>query len=198
VTARRGIGLAAIVVVAAAAVAVVLALSGGDEGGDGPLYSPDADEVTLTIRPGGRLTWGQPIYFNRSDQPIRLVSARPAELDPGLEVVGVLAAGQEREAAVGLERRFPVPDVGGRPVDQVEVAPESTPEGRDGVEFFVGLTAHDPGRYVARGLEVVYEHDGRRYRETMPDALSVCVVAPPEPRDAKDCAFPGTPPGKVE
>jgi hypothetical protein len=48
------------------------------------------------------------------------------------------------------------------------------------------------------GLEVVYEHDGRRYRDTMPDALSVCVVARPQPRDAEDCAFPGTPPGKVD
>jgi hypothetical protein len=193
VTRRRAIAIAAIVLLAAVAVAVI-----SDGGGDGPLYSPDGDEVTLTIRPGGTLTWGQPIYFNSSDQPIRLVSARPAELDPGLEVVGLLAAGQERQTAVGLARGFPVADVGGRPVDQVEVAPASTPDGRDGVEFLIGLTARDPGRYVARGLEVVYEHDGRRYRETMPDALSVCVVAPPQPRDAEDCAFPGTPPGKAD
>jgi hypothetical protein len=58
---RRAIGLATVGLIAAAAVAAALALGGDDGGGNGPLDSPDADETTLTIRPGGRMTWGQPI-----------------------------------------------------------------------------------------------------------------------------------------
>jgi hypothetical protein len=114
-----------------------------------------------------------------------------------LRVIGARAADQDPTAAVGVARGFPPAVLAGRPVGGLEVAPEATPGGRDGVEFLIGLSARKPGRYVARGVEVTYEQGGSRYRETMPDAVSVCVVAAPTSLTASDCAFPGNPPGEV-
>lgn len=196
---RRGAtGLIAVGLVAFATVAILVFTLGGEGYADnGPLYSPDGDEATLTIHPGGHMTWGQPIYFNRSGSAIELVSARPASIDRGLRILGVQAASRERQGAVGVVAGYPAEGITGRPVSEVRVAPESSPEGKDGVEFLVGLTADKPGRYVVRGLEVTYEQDGARFRETMPDSLSVCVVPRSASITAEDCAFPGSPPGKV-
>jgi hypothetical protein len=171
--------------------------------GDGPLYTPAGDELALSVTTGRPLAWGNAVYFNGDTRALRLRSARPIQLTPGLRVARVVVAGARRPSTVGDERRWPpagFTDSVLEPIDGFEVPPESRPTGRAGVEVLFELVADRPGRYALRGVELTYQGaDGRRYRDVMPDAIGVCALPrDQDPLEAADCPLAGLwPEGKV-
>ena len=167
--------LTAVVAVAAAGWLVAR----DDEPGPGPLVNVTDDTYAFPVPAGRPITWGVPVLFNEGDEPAVLLDVGPAHSTPGLRVLQVLAAGEDRgNYFVAGTRRYPLRPAdrirGLRPVRGFVVAPLDTPAGEQGVELVFVLQMDRPGRYEIDGIRARYRVGDTDHVEDFGFRLAAC------------------------
>jgi hypothetical protein len=168
--------LAAILLAAGAAIWLALR---DREPGPGPLASRHNDDYAFPVPARQPITWGVPVLYNEGDEPAVLLDVRPARSTPGLRVLNVLAAGENRgNYFIAGTRRYPfsrgfrVRNL--RPAKGFAVPPQTTRAGRHGVELVFVLQMDRPGRYEIDGIRVRYQVGGREHLEDFRFRLAAC------------------------
>ena len=120
---------------------------------------------------------GFSVLFNRTDEPITLIDARPIPGDGELRFLGASVAGLDRATGSRDITDWPVDDPELGPVEPVAgfVLEPGEPSATKGFEVFFGYEVIDPGRSTIRGVEIDYETGGRRYRNRFQLTLALCV-----------------------
>lgn len=157
----------------------MLVLTGGGRGA-GPLVARDEIQSGSSKRAGTVFSYGVPVVLNTGDEVAILERVRLDGADPGLELVGAMAAGKEREfVLVSGDPSFPPRDdpiAGLRALRGFPVPPESkSQDDIPGVELVLGLRTAKPGNYVARGVRVDYHVGDESYSRLLPVAFAVCT-----------------------
>lgn len=119
--------------------------------------------------------------------PLRLISARPL-MDGGktVKVIGVLARiipdmlpPDYHSGGFQQSEDFPPSyrdAAGGVAVNGLTVYPPASGE-RRWIEIQIGFEVVAPGRSAKRGVELIYEYQGHRYRKVIPSYVAICAPA---------------------
>ena len=150
----------------------------------GPLIAGGAD-ISIPQKLGNRFTYGDLIVSNPTKSPLVLEGVRLKRSGPGIHVLGVRVAGEDRLITVGVSVEYPDHRFKGytHPIAGYRLAP-----GKDiGTEILIGIRPQHAGRTVAfDGLEVVYRQGDRHYVRPVDSSFVVCMVKKrPIPRDCK-------------
>jgi hypothetical protein len=169
----------------------------GDEPGPGPLVNVTDDSYAFPVPAGRPITWGVPVLFNEGDEPAVLLDVRPARSTPGLRVLHVLAAGEDRgNYFIAGTRRYPLKRAdeirGLRPANGFVVAPLDTPAGNQGVELVFVLQMDQPGRYEIDGIRARYRVGDTEHVEDFRFRLAACpgLGEAANGGDGNDCELP--------
>jgi hypothetical protein len=150
----------------------------------GPLACSDCGRTATgaPARVGQAFSMGPLTLRNTSRKTVTLERVQLVDVDPGLELVGVLVVEPDgRHPLVGGGRGYPPREPGGttHPVPDYVLVP-TTANGRF-VQILVGIRLGSPGRAGSRGIAVDYRADGVPYRATFDDSLWLCTD--PDERD---------------
>ena len=154
--------------------AVVLGLSLAGCGSDAALqaHGPGGIFMSMTTKVGERVAWTD-LAMLRASEPVRLVSARFSAVPDGVEPLGASMV----EPTPRLGEAVVSQDMGARdprPVKGFRVEP--TGEKGYVPALYLGIVGAKPGRYVIRGIDVVYEQGDARHTLHVDNGLVLCVV----------------------
>jgi hypothetical protein len=179
---------AAVATMAAIGIAVTLGVTGtkasGDELEPDHAYGWQASKDVGTVFTDGLNVAN---VAAQARGPLHLISVRPLmDGGPTLKVIGVLAriipdmlppgykVGGFQESN-GFPPTF-ADAAGGVPINGLTVYPPDAGEHR-WVEIQIGYEVVAAGRSARRGVELIYEYQGRRYRKVIPSYLAICAPA---------------------
>jgi hypothetical protein len=173
---RRWYAVAVLVVAGAAALWLALR---GREPGPGPLANRTNDDYSFPVPARRPITWGVPVLYNQGDEPAVLLEVRPARSTPGMRVLKVLAAGENRgNYFIAGTREYPFrPDDrirNLRPAEGFSVPPQTTRAGKYGVELVFVLQMDRPGRYEIDGIRARYRVGDTEHLEDFRFRLAAC------------------------
>ena len=175
---RRWWLAAAVVVVAVVVVALVLTRGPAPGSDNHAIGTPYTDNLTAGNPVGTPVTFGTMLIYNQSDTPLTLVSAEPVKMTPGLQVLGILAAGADRPLTDGIVHEYPPSGykVTTRPLAGTVIPPVNQDAGqhRAGTEIIVGVKSPKPGQFNLEGLKVRYRQHGTVYATTLGYRFSIC------------------------
>jgi hypothetical protein len=126
-----------------------------------------------------------PLYLrNEGDQPATLERVELLDVDPGLEVVGMVVVKPSGRGVVGAAYGYPPRDPRGslHPVRGYELPPAKS--NSDYVQVLIGIKRESPGRVGARRIAVDYRVGDVPYRAYFDYSMWLC-----RDRDA-DCIDP--------
>jgi hypothetical protein len=182
--------------VVAAAAALWLMLR-DDEPGPGPLVNLTDDTYAFPAPARRPITWGVPVLYNEGDEPVVLLDVRPVKSTPGLRVLKVLAAGENRgNDFIAGTRRYPLEPAdlirGLRPATGFVIAPLDTRAGEQGVELVFVLQMDRPGRYEIDGIRARYRVGDTEHIEDFRFRLAACPGFGDAAHggDGNDCPLP--------
>jgi hypothetical protein len=186
---RRVIAVAAAALVCAAGAVIYVAMRGPADAGDEVVAHDGAYGYDASMPVGHTFTDGltRLQIGNDARGPLRLISARPIEEGGGnLRVLGALARVIPDMLPPGYEWAgfqelpgFPPTDhnaKGAVPVNGLTVRAPKPGEYLD-VQIQIGYQVMAPGRYTRRGVELIYEYDGRERRVVIPSRAAICAPA---------------------
>jgi hypothetical protein len=161
------------------AAAVLWPVLRDDDPGPGPLANRHNDVYSFPVPVERPITWGVPVLYNEGEEPAVLLDVRPARSTPGLRVLKVLAAGENRgNYFIAGTREYPM-----RAADRIRhlraaqgfsVPPQTTPAGKYGVELVFVLQMDRPGRYEIDGIRARYRVGDTEHVEDFRFRLAAC------------------------
>jgi hypothetical protein len=175
------------------AVGAAVALVHGDPGHParrtgGPLACEDCGRsaTAVPVHIGEPVSMGPLFLRNETDKSIRIERVELLGVDPGLELIGLLAVEPDgRHPFVGGDRGFPPPGSSGtrHAVPGYQLAPAHSKA--EVVQILFGLRLTRPGRAGARRIAVDYRVGDVPYRAYFDHSMWLCT-----PRYRKVCIDP--------
>jgi hypothetical protein len=166
---------------------VVALLAAGCAGSDdrssrpaGPLRAGPELKVGISGKVGKPYTFGSLDLRNPTDATMVLEGVRWRARTPGVSVLGVLVAGEDRPVNIGASEEFPDHRLAGftHPVSGYRLAPQR--KGGRGTQVLIGVRPSHAGRTVVfDGLQVLYRLGGHRYAKSVHATFVLCLVARP-------------------
>lgn len=158
---------------------VVWRVFGDGDPGPGPLANRHNDVYSFPVPAGRPITWGVPVLYNEGEEPAVLLDVWPARSTPGLRVLKVLAAGENRgNYFIAGTREYPMRQADRirhlRAVQGFSVPSQTTQAGKYGVELVFVLQMDRPGRYEIDGIRARYRVGDTEHVEDFRFRLAAC------------------------
>jgi hypothetical protein len=151
-----------------------------EQGTIGPALFNDGGHGTAGVAVAGEtVTVAQLFLPNHGSSDVKLESIEVLQGEPGLEVVGLALAGEDRTVPVSCTREpgFPPDSERFGPSHPVEGYENGPAERRDdlGPLVLIGVRVPDLPRSLLTGVRITYEYEGRRYQEVFLSTAAFCV-----------------------
>lgn len=110
--------------------------------------------------------------------PVKVLDVRPRLNTDGVEYLGAVVAGPEREIGAVTDPGWPVSHPGLGDVVRAEGAElHAEPDDKTHSYVFVlGFRVVKDGRHTSDGVDIAYEYRSRRYRLHVPVTFAVCTT----------------------
>lgn len=120
------------------------------------------------------------VIVRLDDGPVKVLEVRPRLNTDGVEYLGAIVAGPEREIGAVTDPGWPVSDRRLGDVVAAEGAElHAKPDDKTHSYVFVlGFRVLEDGRHTSDGVDITYEYQSRRYRLHVPVTFAVCTTGP--------------------